>query len=422
MTLRALMTALLRHGWTSVTNRIVIIGGGPVGLALSVALARYGVPSLVVERRLAPTSIDESRAIIWMPKGIEFLEWIGLLDEFTGCAVVRNIHRFRIHGRKLLDLRLGVARSRYGYSLNLPQHFTEAIFEAEGAKHPHLIEFKRGYEMRAICDDGTGVAVVIENPNTQKTEEVRGAFLIGCDGAKSRVRDLAGIGLNWSDYGTMSAVADLETRLPDDPSISWIELNSRRPTGLFNFHPNKWRIIYRVNKGETREDAASPDFVRKIIAENFSFIKDYRLLWASCFRLGQGQSDRYYLGRVVLAGDAAHPMGPSAGAGMMVGMLGVWRLAFRLRAILNETDPDAISSYLSDYERAQMRGSTSIQRSNAATFYQIAVTRTVLGILRNLLLKALSFIPFIPRAMVAADTLTDQVVDYEDFPRTPDIR
>jgi 2-polyprenyl-6-methoxyphenol hydroxylase-like FAD-dependent oxidoreductase len=392
------------------TPRVVIVGAGPVGLALSVALARYGVSSVIIEQRSEPTSPDESRAIVWMPKGIEFLEWIGLRDAFAKHAVVRTVHRFRIRGRKLIDLNLQWARSPYPYSLNLPQYFSETLFEEEARRHPALIDIKRGCEVTGIRDEGSSVTVMCKHLRTGDAEEVRGAYIVGCDGAKSRTRELAGIALHWQDYGTMSAVADIEAKLSDDPAMSWIELNPRRPTGLFCFHPDRWRIIYRLNQGETREKGASPEFVDAVLRAHFPFIKDYRLLWSSCFRLGQGQSDVYHRGRIVLAGDAAHPMGPSAGAGMMVGMLGVWRLAFRLHRILNETDAVRMSAVLQEYQDEQKKGARMIQKANAATFAQIAITNVFLGVVRNIVLKLISFLPFIAKKMVVADTLTDQEV------------
>ena len=398
-------------------NQVVIIGGGPVGLALAVALSRYRVRSVVVEQRMQPTPETESRAIVWMPKGIEFLEWLGVLDEFTRHAVVRNVHRFRVHGRRLLDLKLGCARSRYGYSLNLPQYFTETLFETEAKKVPHLVKVKRGYTLKSLVDDGASVTVTVEEGATKHEEEIRAAFAVGCDGAKSRTRELLGIPLQWIDYGTFSAVADIETHLPDDPALSWIELNPRRPTGLFNFHPNKWRIVYRVNANETREQAVAPEFVAEIVRQHFPFVGRYNLLWASCFRLGQGQSERYFKGRVILAGDAAHPMGPSAGAGMMVGMLGVWRLAFRVRNILAEKAPNIVESVLNGYQADQQRGSRTLQKANAITFRQISLESVPLGVLRNIVLRIVSWFSFITKRMVVTDTLTDQDVHFDDYPR-----
>jgi 2-polyprenyl-6-methoxyphenol hydroxylase-like FAD-dependent oxidoreductase len=224
------------------------------------------------------------------------------------------------------------------------------------------------------------------------------------------------IKLSWKDYGTFSGVADIEAEVPNEETkTSWIELNPKRPVGLFGFHPNKWRIIYRVNSDETREQASTNQFVHNILKTHFPYIHNYKILWVSCFRLGQGQSANYFKQRIVLAGDAAHPMGPSAGAGMMVGMLGVWRLAFRLRKIIHETNMEVIRKTLSDYERDQIQGSKTIQQANAFTFFQISITNGFAGWLRNFVIRVLAQLPFVKRKMVRADTLTNQTVYYEDY-------
>src|SRR3982751_4691567 len=107
--------------------QVIIVGGGPVGLALSVALAKYKVTTLVVEKRFEPTPINESRAIVWTPKGIEFLEWIGLLDAFRQRASTRTFHQFRTNGKPTLTLDFRMAHSKFGHSLNMPQYFSEFL-------------------------------------------------------------------------------------------------------------------------------------------------------------------------------------------------------------------------------------------------------------------------------------------------------
>src|SRR3712207_9581961 len=93
-----------------------------------------------------------------------------------------------------------------------------------------------------------------------------------------------------------------------------------------------------------------------------------RLLWSSAFRLGQGQSRSYRCGRWLLVGDAAHAMGPSAGAGMMIGVLGAWRLGHRLA----ETISGGSDTPLDRYEHEQRTAAVRVQHDNARIFAHMA--------------------------------------------------
>jgi 2-polyprenyl-6-methoxyphenol hydroxylase-like FAD-dependent oxidoreductase len=129
-----------------------------------------------------------------------------------------------------------------------------------------------------------------------------------------------------------------------------------------------------------------------------------RHLWASSFRLGQGQTDAYAIGRWALAGDAAHAMGPSAGAGMQVGVLGAWRLSHQLMGSLRE--PATWSARSAGYESAQRRLSSSVQRSNARTFGAMTVTSPLAGAVRRVALGGVGRLPFVTRTMTAAAALS----------------
>src|SRR3712207_1319473 len=105
---------------------IVIVGGGPVGLTLSLVLARYQVSALVLEAREEPTSRDESRAITWMPKGLELLDWLELGESFDRIGVRRVAHEFWSgECRRLLRMPFDEVRSPHRYTLQLPQHRSE---------------------------------------------------------------------------------------------------------------------------------------------------------------------------------------------------------------------------------------------------------------------------------------------------------
>ena len=97
---------------------------------LSPVLTRFGVPTLVLEARVEPTPRDESRAITWMPKGLELLDWLEIREGFDRLGVRRVAHEFWSEKRRLLRMpfdkvRSPKVRSPYRYTLQLPQHDSE---------------------------------------------------------------------------------------------------------------------------------------------------------------------------------------------------------------------------------------------------------------------------------------------------------
>jgi 2-polyprenyl-6-methoxyphenol hydroxylase-like FAD-dependent oxidoreductase len=109
---------------------VVIGGGGPVGFTLPLILARHGVPAFVLEARESPTSRDEeSRAIVWMPKGLELLDWLELGESFDRLGVRRVTHGFWVDGRRSLRMPFDEVRSTHRYILQLHRHDSEVLLE-----------------------------------------------------------------------------------------------------------------------------------------------------------------------------------------------------------------------------------------------------------------------------------------------------
>lgn len=386
-------------------ERIVIVGGGPVGLALSLILAKYNVPTIVLESRSEPTPRDESRAIVWMPRGLELLEWLGLKEAFDEVAVYRKEHEFRANAHKLMTLSFGDLESPYRYTVQLPQHDTERLLE-EAARKTGIVEIRRNHRVTEILEHENRAEMVVEG--SSRTYVLVTPWAIGADGARSTIRKELGIGTKWRDYGTDSAVADFEMELDLPKEVSSIVLNPERPYGFFYFSPGRWRFIYRLNQGEDRKAMTTEEAASKLLLEKMPEARIKRFLWASAFRLGQGQSDAYRKGRWLLAGDAAHAMGPSAGAGMMIGLLGAWRLGWRLAlAYKGHTMADAL---LHDYEVEQRAGSDEIQNTNALIFKNMALRNPVLARLRSFGLKFASRIPSIAKGMTGKEALVKQVL------------
>jgi len=208
------------------TDRVVIVGAGPVGLTLALVLARYQVASLVVEARTAPTPAGESRAITWMPRGLELLGWLGLSEPFAACGLRRRAHEFRAGGRLLLTTPFDRLPTPYPYTLQLPQHDTETLLE-QAALATGLVEVRRGHRVTGVGRTDQGVTLEVATP--AGPGRIAAPWGVGCDGARSRVRRALGIVARHRHYGTHSAVADFELADPGDPARSWIDLDPRRP-------------------------------------------------------------------------------------------------------------------------------------------------------------------------------------------------
>jgi 2-polyprenyl-6-methoxyphenol hydroxylase-like FAD-dependent oxidoreductase len=374
----------------TVDTDVLIAGAGPVGLALATFLGHAGVSSQVVDQRLTPTHRDESRAITWMPEGLLAADQMGITDALRALSVVRRWHEFRSRpgGTALLTLDMSRLPHRHPYTFNLPQSDTERVLNA-AAVGTGAVTVRRGWRITSAATSApTAVEARLESPDGQ-SDRVTAKFGVGCDGAGSSRRGVAamlGIDENFSDYGASSVVADVELAADPAPTDrSWIALSAERPIGVFCFGERRWRLVYRVNGGESADEVTSDSFVREQLRRAFPDADLVRHLWASSFRLGQGQSHRYWRDRWALAGDAAHAMGPSAGAGMQLGILGAWRLSQRLlTGLANESSwPQEAAGY----EREQRHAAQLVQRSNARIFRSLTVRSPVLSAVRSVALS-----------------------------------
>lgn len=379
---------------------VVIVGGGPTGLMAAVALARRGVSSTVLERRPTPTAVTESRAITWMPRAIEVAAASGFRQELEKASTYRYVHSFTdARGRPLAVVRFDELDVPFPYTLQVPQGDSERLLE-EVALTTGLVDIRRGVQIEAISRDGAGVTATGQWGGAMLT--VPGDLGIAADGARSLVRAQLGISTTKRDYGASSVVADFlgDSGLP--PTESLIVLDPRRPHGLFPIHHGRWRLVYRLNVGEDRRRLATPEQAERILAACFPEARAAEWSWTSAFRLAQENARSYLRGSWILAGDAAHPMGPSAGAGMMLGILGAWRAAWAISRL--ERDTEALSAY----ESEQLAAASRVQTSNARIFRQMALDSRFLGAVRNHALPVAGRLTALEQRMARQESLADE--------------
>ncbi len=309
---------------------VLIVGAGPVGLALAVTLAQSGVRPLVVER--SETSQTTSRAAVVHAHTLEVLDGIGVAGAML--AEGRKIDRFAIRDRdRLLSLvRFDALPSDHRYLLMLPQDRTEAILLDRLRRLGG--EVARGVTFVGIAEaaDGRALATLAANG---ETVTVTARYVVGADGIHSAVRSACGIEFDGAQYEGSFVLADVELEGADDRDEVTLFFS---PEGLVVVAPlpgGSFRIVATVDEAPERPDAG---FIQALLDARGPVRTPLRnvdnVTWSSRFRLHHRLARRYRRGRVFIAGDAAHAHSPAGGQGMNTGLVDAYTLGRLLSDVL----------------------------------------------------------------------------------------
>ena len=313
---------------TAIDTDVLIVGAGPVGLFLANECARRGLRWRVVEA--SSSQSEHSKALAIFPRTLEILDMAGVVGPFlenanrvTSVAVVS-------HGRTLANMHFTPEESPYPFVAMVPQDVTEKLLLEQLRRRGGDVEYQTTFVSATEQDDG--VKVTLERKGEPIT--LRASFVVGCDGAHSAVRHLLNLPFEGAEYEDSFMLADIETNesLPADqlqlcPSESG-------PVAIFPMSATRRRIVAIVDK--TEGDAPSLDLVRKILSERApSGIEARALHWSSYFRIHHRQAAQMRVGRIFIAGDAAHIHSPFGGQGMNTGLHDVWNLVWKLDLVLH---------------------------------------------------------------------------------------
>jgi 3-(3-hydroxy-phenyl)propionate hydroxylase len=304
----------------SSSDPILIAGAGPTGLALALKLGLAGVPCVVLEAESALT--HDLRAGAFHPPTVEMLADLGLEREMLARGIKVPVWqiRDRIEGVVAeFDLSLLSDATRFPYRLHLEQHrLTPLLLARIQATAPSVsVVFQAPVE--AVVQDKDGVTVQAGG------RSYRGSFLVGCDGAKSIVRqaiDISFEGFTWPErFLVASTTFDLATvgfagaGYVADPE-HWAAVFLVPDDGP----PGLWRIAYGTDPEQPEADVLAPEAIQqrlKIILEHaVPCANDFVLKYASTYRVHQRVAARFCNGRVAIAGDAAHINNPLGGFGL----------------------------------------------------------------------------------------------------------
>jgi 2-polyprenyl-6-methoxyphenol hydroxylase-like FAD-dependent oxidoreductase len=338
---------------TALTD-IVIVGAGPTGLTLAARLQQFGVSVRIVDRQL--DRVHESRALAMQPRTLEVQRGLGIAEtlvERGNDAVQLRIHfGERIVGIRLFDI--GLEDTAFPFLLFISQAETEAILNEHLAARGVPVE--RGVALVSFTAASEEVACMLRSADGA-TEQVRCRYLVGCDGARSTVREGAGIPFEGGTYPQTFVLADLEVdgELSRGAAHSFIG-----GEGILLFFPlgmpATWRIVgMRPTSQEAgdREQETEPLTLGELqrICDRFTggTLRLRDPVWLTYFRVHHRQAARYRSGRVFVAGDAAHVHSPAGAQGMNTGIQDAWNLGWKLALVAHGVaDPALLDTYESE--------------------------------------------------------------------------
>ncbi len=330
--------------------QILICGAGPTGLVLALWLAKRKIPFRIIDK--AAKAGTASRALVIHARTLEFYRQLGL-DK----AVISASHPMEQANLWVKQHMAGTVRfggvatdtSPYPYVLVFPQDEHEALLERELSALGKKVE--RSTELVSFQQCPGGIHVELKTADGG-TENAHFSWLAGCDGARSRVRELTGAGFGGGTYEHTFYVADITGAGPVINGALNIALDDSDFLAVFPLKgEGRARLIGTVDVPAAEQEPAlrwedvSQDIFRRIHLD----IKAVN--WFSTYRVHHRVAAFFRKGRVFLLGDAAHVHSPLGGQGMNTGIGDAVNLAWKLEAVLRRGAPDAI---LDSYEQERI--------------------------------------------------------------------
>lgn len=317
---------------------VVIAGSGPCGSVLALYLARRGIPVTVLEKH--PQLPRDLRASTFHPPSLEMLHELGVAQDMIkmGLVVDRYQYRDRRSG-EVAEFRMAAIadQTAFPFRLQLEQYEMTQLINERLREYPN-VEVLFGHEVTGAVQDEQGVDVQVQTPNGPRT--LRTPFLVGTDGASSRVRKAAGIGFGGFTYDEKFLVVSTPFAFEDVfENLSWVNYVSDPQEWCVILRTEKiWRVLFPVFPKSPEDEAhvLSDGYVQERLQHLWAKSGAYEIGHRTLYNVHQRVSETYVNGRMVLAGDACHINNPLGGMGMNGGIHDAYNLAGKLADVLQQ--------------------------------------------------------------------------------------
>lgn len=328
------------------TTDVLISGAGATGLTLAIELARRGVPFRLIEKENSPFPGSRGKGI--QPRTQEIFEDLGILDNVVAAGGLYPTQRTYRNDGSWVDAALAehvdpTPAEPYHLALMAPQFVTERILRERLHELGHRVEFD--CELVSFEQNSSGVIAHLAGPSGEQSVHAR--YLIGADGGRSFVRRTLGVDFPGKTLGVHALVADVVlTGLERD---AWHQFNGGDMERMLSICPLAGTDLFQIQapiSPDIQPDLSATGLIALIAGRTGrTDIIVRSVFWASDYQMNARLAERYRVGRVFLAGDAAHVHPPTGGQGLNTGVQDAYNLGWKLAASLRGARADLLDSY-----------------------------------------------------------------------------
>ncbi|MFZ4070453.1 MAG: FAD-dependent oxidoreductase [Caulobacterales bacterium] len=324
---------------------VLIVGAGPVGLVAAARLEAFGIEAIVVEAEDAPGM--DLRASTFHPPTLDQLDELDLGAPLVAQGLIAPTWQVRWHetgARAVFDLSILEGETRHPYRLQCEQDRLVRLI-GERLRRGRAVEILRGARLVALVQDEGGCLATVEMPSGP--ERIHAAFVIGADGSRSTVRSQLDLAFEGDTYPETTLLVVTRFRFEDHlEGLSHVNYCWREGS---NFSLLRLRDCWRVNLYPDTDEAPEVGFAPGAVARKLNAIvptaTPYEILESRPYRVHKRIVKTYRVGRVALAGDAAHINSPAGGMGMNGGIHDAFELTATLREIIRGGDLRLLDRY-----------------------------------------------------------------------------
>ncbi len=350
------------------SNRIIVIGAGPVGLCLSLALAQDGIEVCLIEALGDDNFLEQvPRAGTNHPATLELFDRIGLYEKLEPRGIIAPLFHYwdRRENELIAEFDHGHLKhdTRFPYVLQCERiKIVEEALKLAKA-HPN-IELRLATSFTSFTQDADGVTAKVTNP-AGESETIRGAYLVSGEGARSIVRkdlDIEFEGFTYPDR-TLNIEVAYDFRTHGYTERNYIS-DPEEWSNLFHWKgpPDRWRVHFPTAPDDDETSLTRPDALQARLQRFLPTGRAFDIVASNLYAVHQRVAKKFRAGRAILTGDAAHVNSPIGAMGMNSGVHDAFNLADKLTKILRREAEDGV---LDRYER--QRRHVAVQHTQAQT-------------------------------------------------------